>query len=232
MKIHCIWEHNGEDTLLYATDYPGAYARGTSLQEAAEKLPSEVRSYQQWAGLTEESDEAEIVQEKTSDLAIRDADSDVIFDCERTALTKTEYQALKALVIKSARDFQALYDSIPSKDQSSLPVRSTFYGQVPRTAREMYEHTKNVNDYYFGEINVPADHDGTIAECRERGFADLEQIPDFLLHEPCEGSYGEEWSLRKVMRRFLWHDRIHAKAMYRMAIKTIGADKVKNPFCF
>lgn len=232
MKIHCIWEHNGEDTLLYAADYPGAYARGTSLQEAAEKLPSEVHSYQRWAGLTEESDEAEIVQEKASDLAIRDADSDVIFDCERTALTMTEYQALKALVMKSARDFQALYDSIPSKDQSSLPVRSTFYGRVPRTAREMYEHTKNVNDYYFGEINVPADHDGTIAECRERGFAALEQIPDFLLREPCEGSYGEEWSLRKVMRRFLWHDRIHAKAMYRMAVKTFGADKVKNPFCF
>jgi hypothetical protein len=47
-----------------------------------------------------------------------------------------------------------------------------------------------------------------------------------------EGSYDELWSLRKVMRRFLWHDRIHAKAMYRMAIKTFGALGVDNTFKF
>jgi len=232
MKIHCVWEHNGEDTLLYACDYPGAYTRGASMQEAYAKMPSEIRAYQRWAGLPEQTGEMAIVQEKRSDLVIRDADSDVIFDCERTALTMAEYQALKERVMKSAEDFQALYDSIPAKDRSVLPARSTFYGQVPRTAREMYEHTKNVNDYYFGEIDVAADHDGTIAECRARGFAALEKMPDFLQREPYEGSYGEEWSLRKAMRRFLWHDRIHAKAMYRMAVRTFGADGLKNPFCF
>ena len=46
------------------------------------------------------------------------------------------------------------------------------------------------------------------------------------------GSYGEEWSLQKVLRRFIWHDRIHAKAMYRMAVKTFGKAAVPNVFCF
>ena len=32
--------------------------------------------------------------------------------------------------------------------------------------------------------------------------------------------------------RFLWHDRIHAKAMYRMAVKTFGENCLKNPFGF
>ena len=45
-------------------------------------------------------------------------------------------------------------------------------------------------------------------------------------------AYGEDWSLRKVLRRFIWHDRIHARAMYRMAIKVFGAEHVANPFCF
>ena len=76
-----------------------------------------------------------------------------------------------------------------------MPNRQTFYGQVLRTVFEMYEHTKNVNEYYFGEIGV-------------------------------------EWSLRKLLRRFIWHDRIHAKAMYRMAIKTFGVDAVPNIFQF
>lgn len=47
-----------------------------------------------------------------------------------------------------------------------------------------------------------------------------------------EGSYHELWSLRKMMRRFVWHDRIHAKAMYRMAIKTFDKDSVENTFKF
>ena len=47
-----------------------------------------------------------------------------------------------------------------------------------------------------------------------------------------KGSYGEDWSLRKVLRRFIWHDRIHAKAMYRMATKVFGAESIVNPFYF
>ena len=46
-----------------------------------------------------------------------------------------------------------------------------------------------------------------------------------------EGSYGEMWSVRKVLRRFVWHDRIHAKAMWRMAKKTFDVE-VENVFCF
>lgn len=232
MKIRCIWEHNGSDTLLYAENFPGAYTRGVTLETAIGKMPEEVRSYQRWTGMKEETAEVEIVQEKQSDLAICDADSDVIFDSERKPLTMDEYQALKQLVLKSAKDFQKLYDSISDKNRSALSVRKTFYGQVPRTAKEMYEHTKSVNDYYFGELGIDADHEGSIVECRERGFTVLENTPDFLLMQPREGSYGEEWSLRKVMRRFLWHDRIHAKAMYRMAIRTFGQKAADNPFDF
>lgn len=47
-----------------------------------------------------------------------------------------------------------------------------------------------------------------------------------------EGSYDELWSVRKMLRRFLWHDRIHAKAMYRMAVKTFGRESVENTFRF
>ena len=38
--------------------------------------------------------------------------------------------------------------------------------------------------------------------------------------------------LSKVLRRFIWHDRIHAKAMYRMAVKTFGSNVVPNIFQF
>ena len=81
-------------------------------------------------------------------------------------------------------------------------------------------------------IDKQKDNNGNIYECRKRGFEVLEIKFDFLCNTIVAGSYGEDWSLRKVMRRFIWHDRIHARAMYRMAVKVFGAENVANPFCF
>ena len=231
--VNCVWEHNENDTLLYANDYVGAYARGENLEVAIAKMPQEIASYCKWCGKDVcENIEVAIVQEKQSDLAIHDADSDVLFEAEKAPLSMEEYQKLKALALKSAQDFLTLYRSIPQKDATISPARKTFYGQVPRSANEMYEHTKSVNAYYFAEIDVDADNAGDIYECRKRGFEALERKADFLENALVEGSYGEDWTLRKVLRRFIWHDRIHARAMYRMAINLFGKENIENPFCF
>ena len=235
MRIDCVWEHNENDTLLYAVDYIGAYTRGESLDLAVAKMPREIIKYLGWIGEDPINDiEVAIVGEKVSELNIKDADSDVIFDSETKPLTIGEYQKLKALALKSAKDFLVLYESIPDKKATAAPARKTFYGNVPRSADEMYEHTKNVNEYYFGEINVDVDNNnsGNIYECRNRGFEQLEAKADFLGNAVIEGSYGELWSLRKMLRRFIWHDRIHAKAMYRMAVKIFGKENIADPFCF
>ena len=233
MTLNCVWEHNGNDTLLYAVDYVGAFTRGESLEIAKAKMPGEIVSYLKWVGEdTTNNMEIIIVGEKDSELAIKDADSDVLFENEKAPLTTDEYEKLKALALKSAKDFLALYESIPDKSATASPERKTFYGNVPRSAEKMYEHTKNVNEYYFAEIDVDADNIGNIYECRKRGFEILETKPDYLNNSVIEGSYGEDWSLRKVLRRFIWHDRIHARAMYRMAVKVFGAENIANPFCF
>ena len=228
-----VWEHNGNDTLLYSVDNIGAYSRGESLDVAISKIKTEIEAYSLWKNQNfEDNFEIEIVQEKNSNLQISDADSDILFDSEKAPLTQEEYEELKALVLKSANDFYSLYSSIPDKNESCMPRRKTFYGDVPRTAHEMYEHTKSVNSYYFGEIGVDVDNEGTIYDCRKRGFELLEQTKDFLKNPIIEGSYDELWSLRKMLRRFLWHDRIHAKAMYRMAVRTFGVNKIQNSFVF
>ena len=145
MKISCVWEHNGDDTLLYAVNYPGAFARGCSLQEAMEKMPGEIVSYLRWRdGDTREQDldsektgvfdmsvdasgwKIEVIHDKPCDLQVCDADSDVLFDTEREPLTREEYQRLKALVLKSAEDFHRLYESISDKNRSCLTSRKTF----------------------------------------------------------------------------------------------------------
>ena len=233
MKVNCVWEHNGNDSIIYANNYIGAFARGASKEEAMLKMPEEIRRFQLWRGEEPlDNYEIDVVQEKESGLQVRDADSDVLFATEKDPLSAEEYQHLKTLAMKSAEDFYSLYNSFPDKHKSALPYRKTFYGSVPRTAEEMYQHTKNVNEYYFSEIGVDANNEGTIVLCRARGFESLESIPGFLSLETVTGSYDEQWSVRKVLRRFIWHDRIHAKAMYRMGVLTFGANAIPDLFRF
>ena len=52
MKIECIWEHNGDDTLLYAKDWVGAFARGENIDIAMQKMKTEIQSYFAWKGDT------------------------------------------------------------------------------------------------------------------------------------------------------------------------------------
>ena len=138
MTIRCIWEHNGPDSLLHLAGYPGAYTRGASLEEALAKVPAELAAWHRWLGLDAPADcAAEIVQEHAADLQVRDADSDVLFDSEAGPLTPEDYRQLKALALRSAQDFLRLYRAVPDPDASCLPARATFYGQRPRTAREM-----------------------------------------------------------------------------------------------
>lgn len=234
MRVRLIDEYNADGHLLWAEEYPGAYARGRTRDEALAKLPDELGRYARWLGLPAFGTDIrpEIAGETLSALRVCDADSDVLFDSELPPLTRAEYERLRGLALRSARDFLALYESVPDKDGTTLPPRETFYGAVPRTAREMYRHTNGVNDYYFGEIGVAAVNGPDILACRAEAFAALERAPGFLQNAVFDGSWGERWTLRKVCRRFVWHDRIHARAMYRMAAALCGEDALADPFGF
>lgn len=132
MKIRCVWEHNGNDSLLYSDNYIGAFTRGATKDIALSKMTDEIKSYLRWKkDVAPEAFKIEIVQEKQSELNICDADSDVLFDTEKGKIDPVEYQELKAVALRSAKDFLTLYESIPDKGRSCLPARRTFYGQIP-----------------------------------------------------------------------------------------------------
>lgn len=232
MQLRFIDEHNDRGHLLWAEEPEGLALRGETQQAALSKLPAELTAYRRWLGLPPVPAVGVVTQEAASPLNVHDADSDILLPSEHRPLTAEEYEALKALALRSAEDFLTLYRSIPDKTHTTLPQRETFYGDVPLTAEEMYRHTKNVNAYYFGEIGVEVGNEPDILICRRAGFAALERQPRYLHNAVFHGSYDEDWTLRKVLRRFVWHDRIHGRAMWRMACALCGSRRVADPYRF
>ena len=158
MKIKCVWEHNGNDSLLYSGNFIGAYTRGVSKEDALKKMEREIISYCAWSGQSVTLPlDIIITQEKMSELNVRDADSDVIFDSERTGLTISEYNRLKELALKSATDFYRLYDSFPDKNKSCLPERDTFYFQEFSSRSFIFEIGMYLTIYHKYAFKLNAD---------------------------------------------------------------------------
>lgn len=234
MKIEAVCEYNRGGYLIYAANFPGAYVRGVTERQALEKFPSELSSYWRWSEIrvdTLQSPEIVIVQKKESELQICDADSDVLFDSETEPLTDAQYRHLKLLVLRSARDFHAIFAAIENPDISDLPHRQSFYGAVPRTPRQMYEHTNRTTAYYAAAFGIELVNAEDIHANRMQLLSEIESLDNYLSNQIYTAPDGERWTVRKLLRRLLWHDRIHAKAMWRVASRLWGSS-IPNPFCF
>lgn len=234
--IEVIAEYNERGAILWADAYPGAYSRAETVAKALEKFPKALSEYAQWAHGAPllhlaESDFVVTHAYQTS-LRVDDADSDVLFPSERLPMDMTEYTQKKQLCIRSAQDFEKLLGSIPQKDRALRKSRRTFYGKIPCSAREMAEHTNGTLEYYADAVGVPFENEGGLLENRKRFFRALESTPDFLSPRVFTASDGELWTRRKLLRRILWHDRIHARALYRHAITFWQKERIENPFCF
>lgn len=233
--IEVIAEYNEKGAMLWADAYPGAYSRGETVANALEKFPKALSEYAAWAHgapLTLAESDFVVTHAYQTGLRVDDADSDVLFPSERLPMDMTEYTQKKQLCIRSAQDFEKLFASIPQKDRSLRKSRRTFYGRIPCSAREMAEHTNNTLEYYAHAIGVPFENEGSLSENRKRLFRAIESTPDFLFPRVHTDTDGELWTLKKLMRRILWHDRIHAHALYRLAITFWQKERIANPFSF
>ena len=234
--IEVIAEYSDKGAMLWADAYPGAYTRGETVSKALEKFPKTLSVFAQWAYGVPMPDLAEsdfvVTHAYKTDLQVEDADSDVLFPSERLPMDMTEYTQKKQLCIRSAQDFEKLLASIPQKDRALRKSRRTFYGKIPCSAREMAEHTNNTLEYYANAVGVPFENEGGLLENRRRLFRAIESTPDFLSSRVYTDSDGELWTRKKMLRRLLWHDRIHARALYRLAITFWSKERIENPFFF
>ncbi|MDO4543342.1 MAG: hypothetical protein Q4C01_02210 [Clostridia bacterium] len=233
MIINAILEYNDKGCLVWAENYFGAYARGKTPQEAYQKLPAEVARYLRWSENRDfEGGEVAVRFESKSSLAVDDADSDILFPSERLPMDMTEYIGKKELILRSARDLKTLYLSIPQRNRALVKSRPTFYGRIPQTAVEMTTHVNNTLSYYAAGLGIEHENLPDLVENRAAFFKTIERKGDFLNLGVCTASDGESWTPKKLMRRLLFHDIIHARALYRKAVSFWGKERILNPFFF
>ncbi|WP_151898660.1 hypothetical protein [Clostridium thermosuccinogenes] len=231
--IRLAVEENHKGTMIHLIDMPGAFTRAEKLKDAITKVTDEVRMYKSWIGKTHNKEyEIEIVQKETTNAQLDDGDTEILTIRDKD-LDIAYFQQLKMLALKSAEDFQKLYDSIPDKECNDISkIRTTFYGKVPANAKEMLSHVDKVKAYYLSRINIDFSGDRNDLIANRIQCLKLIESDKNAMSNPIVFIDNEYWTTAKVLRRFIWHDRIHARALYRFAVKKWGYDSICDAFSF
>ncbi len=235
--LDAIQEYNDKGVTLWSSAYPGAFARGESLDQAQKKLPAACRRYRLWARLSPETaslghEEVRCVKKFKVDAAVEEGFTSVLFPEERLPMDMARYTALKTMCLSSARDFETLFASIPQKDRALVKSRRTLYGKVPVTAREMLTHVSDSQRAWAALFGIDLKEEEGLLASRKRLFAGLEAHPGYLSDRLVTAPDGEQWTLKKLLRRLLWHDALHGRALYRKAITFWQKERIRNPFGF
>jgi len=235
--LSVAFETNGKGFIGFIVELPGAFVRGKTESEALSKVNIEANSYFKWLGDLEQHEfDFRVVQKHSSDLMVEDADNEILLDADREYLNDKEFKELLNLVQYSGETFFSLYENAAFKDWIDEPRRrKTFYGENPKTIREIFNHVNGTQYYYLSRVKLRFSEEETdFLKIREMCLLEFSKI--FYESNNALVYYIDEesWTLRKVLRRFIWHDRIHGKAITRILQKQKELKIIQeysDPFC-
>jgi hypothetical protein len=168
---------------------------------------------------------------------VEDADGEILLDADRGTVSEEEFRALAELSRRSATTFKSLYDSSVLNDWVDRSrARKTFYGECPKTIQEVFDHVNATQNYYFSRARLlPSKEEKAFLARRELYTSRIERLFQSQRNSRVYDVDNELWTLKKILRRFVWHDRIHGKAITRILArqKQLGLiECYENPFRF
>jgi hypothetical protein len=235
--VSISFETNGKGYIGFIVELPGAFVRGKTEDEAIAKVNREVNIYLKWLCIKHNPHyKIQVVQKHQSALQVEDADNEILLKADKKAMDEIEFRNLLSLVCFSGETFLKLYTNVEFKDWvDEERIRKTFYGDNPKTIREIFDHVRNCQYYYLSRMRINEEIEGDFMVIRKFCLEKLEP----LYHESNNSLKfeidNELWTLKKVLRRFIWHDRIHGKAMVRILEKQKQLniiDNYEDPFHF
>jgi len=225
--------------LGFIIELPGAFVRGETERNALSKVHAEASAYSRWArSPSEPPSEVMVVQRHNCKLHVEDADCEILLDADRGVMGKAEFKTLADLAIYSGETFDRIYAASELKDWvDTARIRLTFNGQAPKTIQEIFEHVNRTQKYYLSRagLGLPEEARDNFLEIRRNCLALLEELFNQTGNSTVFNVSDEEWTLKKILRRFIWHDRIHGKSIYRILRKqeNLGlTGRIEDPFHF
>ena len=223
--------------MAWAQEYFGCTSHGKSQEEAVRLLPDALRAFWSWLRAHGEPDVPEddvdiVIQEIEAcqvESRLADGDSEGSFAFDRQLLTPTEFQRALRYMSYARADVVALAQDV---DRTALQRE---VGRSSRSVGATLGHLALTDLWYAqraSEIGNGAWETYLLERLRDLSVDWLQRSLDDE-HGPAGSSVGpnawghdgrpESWTLGKTLRRYVWHDLLHTRAM-RRALQQPGSD--------
>lgn len=238
--VSAVAESNDDGVILFAFTFPGACGWGPTEAAARERLRWSIRECRDWLvrhdleplapRIDPDDDEIEIDERVPATGDPLDCDSEGFFDYDQAAYADDEVARIRTLLERSRAD---LLDLVTDQPPAVLDHRLV---EDRRTIRDVVDHVAITEHWYLTRVelpvNVPADWRAYPEQTFERlsaTRADVERVLDALPSLPSAQRAqtwtldGERWSQRKMLRRLVWHERLHLSQLDRLVSKVEAA---------
>lgn len=220
-------------SMAHVLDLPGCFVRARSKDEALERLPQAMAAHISWlashgdtAGAREPI-EVEVAEEIVGVGPFDPGDAAAIFSPERSRIDADEVERFSRIIDRSRAELLALVRELSDDVLDRQASASDF------SIRRMLRHVGNAEEGYVSKL--------VEAEDLPREWKEDEKMPIFeflemerrttseilrnldqsqrshtFIRTKSDGKTQEEWSARKVLRRFLEHEREHYAQILEM----------------
>lgn len=210
--------------LAFPLDLPGCYAEGNTEAAALANAPAALAAYRDWRtrhdGPIPPPPAAVRVVERVPSRALAGGyEVNALFAPERRPPDPAFLALGRRLLVAADADLRAALEAIPEGGRDRAP------GPGERTPRQVAAHVAQAGWWYLTQVadvphRAPDDHPvGSTARVAAVHAALLDWLatasPARLAAVTV--SQEEEWSVRKLLRRALWHARTHAAELRRVA---------------
>ena len=219
--------------MAHILSLPGCIARAPTQTEALHQLPQAIRDYHGWfrrhgeaAPPLEEPVEIALADMSTGLGPFHPGDAAALFAPDCRPITPDEVDDHLRLMSYSRADLLALVRALPDHVLDWQPDAPSF------PIRRLLRHIGNAEEWYVSRIAAPEtlppewEHDEDMpimdflemerrtAEARLRQLTEAERSQVFYPRQSTRHP-EEPWTARKVMRRFLEHEREHSAQIRR-----------------
>lgn len=226
MEVHvgCEIDREGR-AMAWVAELPGCYARGADMQEALDKVPLAVYEFCAWLDAHGEDlrppGPVRIVAVEQVDVTtdLGKAESSAWFSFDR----KLAPEAAKLAVRAAQYARSDLLDLVPALHEDMRGIRLE---GVTRTVEQTLDHMILADVWHIIRTLAPdtmegrdyllrAVRDACIPLLVRTAEEDSGQVSVYssVTRSP---DPGEAWSGAKVLRRYVWHDRVHYRHLKRL----------------
>jgi len=240
MKYHLLCEIGPDgSTQIFIRELPGCYSRSPSFDEAVAKAPLKIKEFLDWLkghgddiGGSDYDVETEVSEVVRGNWPVNLGDSQALFKADLRPLEREEVERCKRYIRYAREDFINLYLSAPKEAHEWKPDQST-----PRHIKRIAEHIADVDFFYIERLKARKFRDwpleflevsNELTLMRLSNLSGEEMNCSVSYHEPggwTGTSEPEGWTTRKVLRRFVWHERLHtstANKLIRSFLEKMG----------